>query len=70
MGKALGANDADAAALLQIEAEQVSAAADAALVAVRRARARSDGEAINRLLAELRQRRDRITRLVYAIYRK
>ena len=70
MGKALGANDTDAAALLQTEAEQVSAAADAALVAVRRARARSDGEAINRLLAELRQRRDRITRLVYAIYRK
>jgi hypothetical protein len=69
MGKALGANDADAAALLQIEAEQVSAAADAALVAVRRARARSDDEAISRLLAELRERRDRITRLVYAIYR-
>jgi hypothetical protein len=69
MGKALGANDADAAALFQIEAEQVSAAADAALVAVRQAKARSDNEAINRLLAELRQRRDRITRLVYAICR-
>jgi hypothetical protein len=70
MGKALGANDTDAAALLQTEAEQVSAAADAALVAIRRARASSDNEAINRLLAELRQRRDRITRLVYAIYRE
>ena len=69
MGKALGANDTDAAALLQTEAEQVSAAADAALVAVRQARARSDNEAISRLLAELRERRDRITRLVYAIYR-
>lgn len=37
MGKVLGANDADVAVLLQIEAEQVRAAADAALVAIRRA---------------------------------
>jgi hypothetical protein len=50
MGKALGANDADAAALLQIEAEQVRAAADAALVAIRRARASSDDEAISKLV--------------------
>ncbi len=69
MGKALGVDDDDAAAMLRMEAEQVHAAADAALVAVRRARASSDHDAISRLRAELRQRRDQITRLVYAIYR-
>jgi hypothetical protein len=69
MGTALGLDDADAAALLQIEVEQVRAAADAALAAARRARASSDEEAISRLRAELLQRRDRITQLVYAISR-
>jgi len=69
MGTALGLDDADAAALLQIEVEQVRAAADAALAAARRARASSDEEAIGRLRAELLQRRDRITKLVYAISR-
>jgi hypothetical protein len=69
MGTALGLDDADAATLLQIEMEQVRAAADAALAAARRARASSDEEAISRLRAELLQRRDRITQLVYAISR-
>ncbi len=38
MGKELGVNDIEASAMLQIEAEQVRTEADAALVAVRRAR--------------------------------
>ena len=67
MGTALGLDDGDAAALLQVE--QVRAMADAALAAARRARASSDEEAISRLRAELLQRRDRITQLVYAISR-
>ena len=69
MGQALGVDDDDAASMLQIEIGQVQAAADAALAAIRQARAGRDKVSIRKLLAELRQRRDRITRLVDAIYR-
>ena len=69
MGQALGVDDDDAASLLQIEIVQVQAAADAALAAIRQARAGRDKVSIRKLLAELRQRRDRITRLVDALYR-
>ena len=69
MGKALGVSDDDAAAMLQIEVVEVPAAADAALAAIRQARAGGNYAAVRKLRDELRQRRDRIIRLVDAIYR-
>lgn len=69
MGKALGVDDDDVAAMLQMEVTEVQAAADVALTAIRRARAVRNNAAVGKLRAELRQRRDRITRLVDAIYR-
>ncbi len=69
MGQALGVDDDDAASLLHIEIVQVQAAADAALAAIRQARAGRDKAAVRKLRVELRQWRERITRLVDAAYR-
>ncbi len=69
MGQALGVDDDDAASMLQIEIVQVQAAADAALAAIRHARAGRDKATVAKLQAELRLWRDRITRLVDAAYR-
>ncbi len=69
MGQALGVGDDDAASMLQIEIVQVQAAADAALDAIRQARTGRDKAAVVKLRVELRQWRERITRLVDAIYR-
>ncbi len=69
MGQALGVDDEDGASMLQIEIVQVQAAADAALAAIRQARAGRDKAAVMKLRVELRQRRESITRLVDAIYR-
>lgn len=60
--------DDDAASMLEIEIVQMQAAADAALAAIRQARAGRDQAAVVKL-AELRQWRGRITQLVDAIYR-
>ncbi len=69
MGKALGVDDDDVAAMLQMEVVEGQAAADAALAAIRQARNGPNNAAVRKLRNELRQRRDRITRLVDAIYR-
>jgi hypothetical protein len=68
MGKALGVDD-DVAVMLEIEVVEVQAATDVALTAIRQARAARNSAAVRKLRDELRQRRDRITRLVDAIYR-
>ena len=68
MGNALGVDD-DVAAMLEIEVVEVQAATDVALAAIRQAQARKNSAAVCKLRDELRQRRDRIIRLVDAIYR-
>lgn len=68
MGNALGVDD-DVAAMLEIEVVEVQAATDVALAAIRQAQAGKNSAAVRKLRDELRQRRDRIIRLVDAIYR-
>ena len=68
MAQALGVNDGDAASMLQVELLEVQAATDTALAAIRRAREGRDKAAVVKLRIELRQWRERITRLVDAIY--
>ena len=68
MGQALGVDDEDAVALLQMEVIEVQAAADVALAAIRQARSGRNNAGVRKLRDELRRRRDRIVRLVDAIY--